>query len=166
MSKYYEDLLMSCKSMEELERVKQTILSMRKYDEEIQSCKHKVGYFLYDIIGYESYDKYKCLYCGRELESPTIKIIPRDSNRQANYRISNYFLQLFRQMKEKGINEEDIAKELTSFQKFLDEKEISIKSEMSKEEVKEILDKSYKTFKKVNKLKLSIKKIERSIKND
>lgn len=166
MSKYYEDLLMSCKSMEELEKVKQIILSKRKYDEEVQNCKHKVGYFLYDVIDYESYNKYKCLNCGKVVESTSIKIIPKNSNRKVSYKISNYYFKLFRQMKEKDINEEDIVKELISFQKFLEEKEISIKSEMSKEEVKEILDKSYKIFKKVNKLKLSINKVERSLKND
>lgn len=155
---YIEDMFMSCKSTEDISRVKNMVSKIREREKFEASCKHPIKFHLDTVIGYESYNECMCLKCGKIDEFSNNIIYSQDIYDVSIKRnIANVFAQLYYNFLNQGLSDEKIVDIIKEFNKFLFEEKIydAIKKK-SKDEIKSILLNSYDTYDKISNLKKNL----------
>ena len=154
MSRFIEDMILSCNSMEELEKMRIVVQKMREREDLIKNCKHPIAYHIDTTYGYEYYDNNICLKCGQEIEGGHKVIFPKEYiSKNTKYKVAEIYEKMFNTLKENGLEENEIVNEILDFQKFIDEQGVfkDIDDKESKE-LEELIKNTYDTYKQIKKL--------------
>ena len=172
MKEYYEEELLECNTMKEVETLKRRIIdnnsilkcdSLEKLDnlkkwiihkkeiiKFIDECTHLCGYYIDTDIDYQqSTTNYKCLRCGKNI-TYCKNSLGTVRNINTNYTLSNIFISLYRQLYFEGIDEESIINKLKEFEEFLEKRNVIYNS--NKDELNEIILDEFERFNEINKI--------------
>lgn len=157
MSRYTEDMFLACKSIEELERIKQKVLRIREEEDIRRNCHHPIACYLDTVYGYECYKQYLCLRCGQVVED-AYKTIAPTSFIKSNI-VAFVLKTIYREKLSLGTEDREIVTNMVEFNKFLKERE-SLKDidMLSDDEIKEIIFEEYQVYVEVSKILRKSKK--------